>query len=133
MEIKPEEVIQITESPVNLFYSALNNPSTKLNYVNMLKKTVCEYLKPILKGDPTLKNSSKPHYKRKFSDADFEVRVNEFVKKANADPKWAESIIITLVTKLMEKTRLDVTHPDFLNKESSGLGTRFVSRIQDSL
>ena len=47
----------------------------------MLKKTVCEYLKPILKGDPTLKNGSKPHYKRKFSDGDFEVRVNENVKR----------------------------------------------------
>lgn len=119
MEIKPEEVIQTTESPIQLFYSALNNPATRRNYTNMLKKIVCEYLKPILTGDPTLveekeKENEPRHYKRTFSDADFEIRVNELVHRANADPKWAESVIITLATKLMKKTKLEPTHPNYI-------------------
>ncbi|GFN39969.1 MAG: conserved hypothetical protein [Marine Group I thaumarchaeote] len=119
MEIKPEEIIQTTESPIQLFYSALNNPATRRNYINMLKKIVCEYLKPILTGDPTLveekEKENKPrHYKRTFSDADFEIRVNELVHRANADPKWAESVIITLAIKLMKKTKLEPTHPNYI-------------------
>ncbi|MEX2193060.1 MAG: integrase [Nitrosarchaeum sp.] len=116
MEINPEEIIQTTDSPITLFYSALNNPSTKRNYTNMLKKIVCENLKSILSGNPQLMEQSQntKHYKRTFSDADFEDRVNEFVRKADADPKWAESVIITLVSKLMEKTKLNPLHPDYI-------------------
>ena len=54
MEIRLEEVIQTTDHPIELFYSALNNPATRRNYTNMLKKTMCEYLKPIIKVDATL-------------------------------------------------------------------------------
>jgi len=54
MEIRSEEVIQTTDHPIELFYSALNNPATRRNYTNMLKKIMCEYLKPIIKVDATL-------------------------------------------------------------------------------
>src|SRR3989338_6512042 len=109
--------MQTTDYPITLFYSALNNPSTKRNYTNMLKKIVCENLKSILTGDPQLvkeQSNNTKHYKRTFLDADFEIRVNELVRKADADPKWAESVIMTLVTKLMEKTKLDPLHPDYI-------------------
>ena len=79
----------------------------------MLKKILCENLKNILVGDPLLvqQDQKKRHYRKNYSDADFEVRVNEFVRKANADPKWAESVILTLVTKQMERSRLEPTDP----------------------
>jgi len=64
MEIRPEEVIQTTESPVELFYSALNNPATRRNYINMLKKIMCEYLKPIIKIDTTLVQQEQKIEKR---------------------------------------------------------------------
>jgi len=120
VEINPEEVIQTTESPIELFYSALNNPATRRNYTNMLKKIMCEYLKPIIKVDatPVSKEQKKRHYKRTFSDADFEIRVNQFVRKAKKDPEWAEAILMTLVTKLMEKTKLPHTDPQYIKSVS---------------
>ena len=43
---------------------------------------------------------------RKYSDADFEVRVNELVKKSKYNPEWDESVIIALAKKLIERARL---------------------------
>jgi len=105
MEIRPEEVIQTTDHPIELFYNALNNPATRRNYTNMLKKTMCEYLKPIIKADATLvqqEQKKKKHHKRTFSDADFEIRVNEFVENAQKDPKWAEAVFVTRLTTVMD-------------------------------
>jgi len=120
VEINPEEVIQTTEFPIELFYSALNNPATRRNYTNMLKKIMCEYLKPIIRVDatPVSKEQKKRHYKRTFSDADFEIRVNQFVRKAKKDPEWAEAVLMTLVTKLMEKTKLPHTDPQYIKSVS---------------
>ncbi len=116
----PEEVIQTTDHPIKLFYSALNNPVTRRNYTNMLKKIMCEYLKPIIRIDatPVSKEQKKRHYKRTFSDADFEIRVNQFVRKAKKDPEWAEAVLMTLVTKLMEKTKLPHTDPQYIKSVS---------------
>jgi len=122
MEIRPEEVIQTTEFPIELFYSALNNPATRRNYINMLKKIMCEYLKPIIKVNATSvqqdQNNKKRHYKRTFSDVDFEIRVNEFVKRAKKDPEWAEAVLMTMITKLMEKTKLPHTDPQYIKSVS---------------
>jgi len=134
MEIRPEEVIQTTESPVELFYSALNNPATRQNYTNMLKKIMCEYLKPIIKVDATLvqqEQKKKKHYKRTFSDADFEIRVNEFAKNAQKDPKWAEAVLMTLVTKLMEKTKLPPTDPQHFKSVSVGNNLKPIKKLFD--
>jgi len=80
---------------------------------------MCEYLKPIIKIDATFsKEQKKRHYKRTFSDADFEIRVNQFVRKAKKDPEWAEAILLTLVTKLMEKTKLPHTDPQYIKSVS---------------
>jgi len=133
MEIRPEEVIQTTDHPITLFYSALNNPATRRNYTNMLKKIMCEYLKPIIKVDAKLvqQEQKKRHYKRTFSDADFEVRVNEFVKNAHNDPKWAESVLLTLVTKLMEKTKLLPTDPQHFKSVSVGNNLKPIKKLFD--
>lgn len=134
MEIRPEEVIQTTDHPIKLFYSALNNPTTRRNYTNMLKKIMCEYLKPIIKVDATLvqqEQKKKKHYKRTFSDADFEIRVNEFVKNAKKDPKWAEAVLLTLVTKLMEKTKLPPTDPQHFKSVSVGNNLKPIKKLFD--
>jgi len=133
MEIRPEEVIQTTDHPIELFYSALNNSATRRNYTNMLKKIMCEYLKPIIKVDAKLvqQEQKKRHYKRTFSDADFEVRVNEFVKNAHKDPKWAESVLLTLVTKLMEKTKLLPTDPQHFKSVSVGNNLKPIKKLFD--
>jgi len=136
MEIKPEEIILTLDSPIKLFYSALNNPATRRNYINLLKKIVCEYLKSIITGDTTLvqqdeKKNKKRHYKRTFSDADFECRVNEFVKSAKKDPKWAEAVLMTLVTKLMEKTKLSHTNPQYIKSTSVENNLKAIKKLFD--
>ncbi|MDH3764545.1 MAG: hypothetical protein OER82_01875 [Nitrosopumilus sp.] len=71
-----------------MLFHSINNQASKRLYVSVLKKLVCEYLKTILKGDLGLVENSKPIKKygvqRKYSDVDFEVRVNELVKKSKS-------------------------------------------------
>lgn len=112
MEIRPEEIKNVTENPYDLFFHSINNQASKKLYVSVLKKLVCEYLKFVLKGDPSLVENTKPVKKRgvqrKYSDADFEVRVNEFLKRSKSNPEWAESVMIALAKKLMERARLPI-------------------------
>ncbi|MGH1566442.1 MAG: hypothetical protein ACRBB5_03245 [Nitrosopumilus sp.] len=93
-----------------MFFHSINNQASKRLYVSVLKKLVYEYLKTILKGDIGLVQNSKPIKKcgvqKKYSDADFEVRVNELVKKSKSNPEWAESVMIALAKKLIKRARL---------------------------
>lgn len=113
MEIRPEEIKIVTENPHDLFFDSINNQASKRLYISVLKKLVCEYLKSILKGDPDLvansKSIKKRGVRRKYSDADFEVRVNELVRRSKSNPEWAESVMIALAKKLMERARLSVS------------------------
>ncbi len=61
---------------------------------------MCEWLGPVLKGDPEIvaKQKSIPQpkkagVKRTFSDADFEAKVIEFVKRAKNDNDWVEGVL----------------------------------------
>jgi len=133
MEIKPEEIIQTTETPIELFYKALTNPETRRVYTNVLKKIVCENFRTLLNGDPKLlfTNNKKRHYRRVFSDADFEVRVNEFVNLAKTNPSWAESVILTLVTKLMDRTKLPTYHKDRIQSTMVENNTKALKKLFD--
>jgi len=79
MQILPEEVTQTYKNPIQLFYEGLTEDATRIEYVNKLKKVLCEYLTLVLKGDPEKIESQKTHplqqkcgIRRKFFDADFE-------------------------------------------------------------
>ena len=52
MQILPEEVTQTYKNPIQLFYEGLTENATRIEYVNKLKKVLCEYLALVLKGDP---------------------------------------------------------------------------------
>jgi len=86
---------------------------------------MCEFLGPILKGDVTLvkeqelqSHPTKRGIKRSFFDADYEIRVNEFVKRASKDPDWAESILVSLAKKFGDRTKLDKTNQNFIKATS---------------
>lgn len=123
MEISAEEIIEINETPYQLFQKGVPNKTTWTTYRNMMKKTVCEYLKTILVGDPSLVEKQKQdmmisgkklHYRRQYFDADFEIRVNELVKRAKEDSKWIDSVLVTITSKLMDRTKLKKTDPDYI-------------------
>lgn len=92
MEIHPDEIVKSQSNPLELFYSSMRAEATRADYDRKLRKVLCEFFKPILKGDSELvkREQSIPEItkrgvKRKFSDADFEVRAAEFVKRAKDD------------------------------------------------
>ncbi len=53
--------------------------------------------------------------KRKFYDADFEVRANEFVERARKDHEWVEDVLMKLVEKFRQRTQLPKDDPNYLN------------------
>ena len=99
MEITTDEIIEINEIPYQLFEKGVPNKATWRSYRNMMKKTVCEYLKNILVGNPELVENQKQemidagqklHYRINYYDADFKFRINELVNRAKDDPKWKQ-------------------------------------------
>ncbi|MGD8431554.1 MAG: integrase [Nitrosopumilaceae archaeon] len=125
MEIRPDEIIKTQQNPIDLFYQGIKAKYTRDDYTRKLKKVLCEFLNPILVGDPQKVKrqkkdgpSSRPGIKLSFFDADFEDRANEFVKKANSDPEWAEAVLLKMSEKLRERTQLEKTDEDYLNPRS---------------
>lgn len=123
MEITTDEIIEINEIPYQLFEKGVPNEATWRSYRNMMKKMICEYLKNILVGDPVLvekqkramlSEGKKLHYRINYYDADFEVRVNEMVNRARNDPKWIDSILTTITSKLMDRTKIPKNDPDYI-------------------
>ena len=54
MEIHPDEILKSKNDPLELFYSSIRAEATKTDYERKLKKVLCEFFRPILKGDPEL-------------------------------------------------------------------------------
>jgi integrase len=125
VEIHPDEIVRSKNDPLELFYSSIRAEATKNDYERKLKKVLCEFFRPILKGDPELvaKQESMPKIKkkgikRKFSDADFEVRAAEFVRRSQDDNDWAEDVLMKLGEKFKERANLPKTDPDYINPVS---------------
>lgn len=125
MEIHPDEILKSKNDPLELFYSSIRAEATKADYERKLKKVLCEFFRPILKGDPEIiaKQESAPKIKkkgikRKFSDADFEIRAAEFVRRAQDDNDWAEDVLMKLGEKFKERASLPKTDPDYINPVS---------------
>ncbi|KAF6246232.1 integrase [Nitrosopumilus sp. b3] len=125
MEIHPDEITKSKNNPLELFYSSMRAEATRVDYDRKLRKVLCEFFKPILKGDPELVKRTESEYqtkkrgvKRKFSDADFEVRAAEFVKRAKEDTDWAENVLMKLGEKFKERANLPKTDPNYINPVS---------------
>jgi len=125
VEIHPDEILKSKNDPLELFYSSIRAEATKTDYERKLKKVLCEFFRPILKGDPELiaKQESMPKIKKKgikrtFFDADFEVRAAEFVRRARDDNDWAEDVLMKLGEKFKERANLPKTDPNYINPVS---------------
>jgi integrase len=125
VEIHPDEIVRSKNDPLELFYSSIRAEATKNDYERKLKKVLCEFFRPILKGDLELvaKQESMPKIKkkgikRKFSDADFDVRAAEFVRRSQDDNDWAEDVLMKLGEKFKQRANLPKTDPDYINPVS---------------
>ena len=125
MEIRPEEITRTKNDPLALFYQSIRAEATKKDYDTKLRKLMCEFLGPILKGDPDLlhQQSTLPQTKRRvlkknFLDADYDIRLIEFVQMAKKDPDWAEDLMLTLAEKFAQRTRLQKDDPGYINPTS---------------
>lgn len=124
IEIQPYEITKSEQNPIELFYQSLRSDYTRTDYVNKMKKVLCEFLRVVLKGDPELvkKQDADPvkrrGRKRYFNDADFEARANELVKRAKADPEWAETTLLKVSEKLAQRCKLQKDDPDYLDPVS---------------
>jgi len=124
LKINPNEISKNQESPLTRFYSSFNSDATRKDYERKLKKVMCEFLSDVLEGDQNLVNQelAEPKTKRgssfKVPTADFEVRVNEFVRRAKHDADWAENVIITIIEKLKEKSKLPTLDENYIKPDS---------------
>jgi hypothetical protein len=125
MEIQPDEVTTTKSKPLDLFYSSIRAEATRKDYERKLKKVLCEFFGPILGGDPQLvaedqfmPKIKKRGMKRTFSDADFEARATEFVKRAKENPDWAEDLMLKLGEKFRKRSELPKTDPNYINPVS---------------
>ena len=124
MKINPSEISKNQESPLTRFYSSFKSDETRKDYERKLKKVMCEFLSDVLEGDQNLINQEllQPKKKRgslfKVPTADFEVRVNEFVRRAKHDADWAENVIITIIEKLKEKSKLPTIDENYIKPDS---------------
>lgn len=124
MELRPDEIKEFIEDPLEHFAKSFKAKATKETQTYTLKKILCEFLGPVLKGDPELVRQDKLIPKKgtqtqQFSTADWKTRAREFVTRAKEDPKWTEAVIVKLMDKLTERTMLEKTHPDYLDRGSA--------------
>ena len=77
------------ESPLNLFHQGIKAEETREKYTRTLRHVLCKIFEEIFEGE-------------------FEERVNEFVKLAREDPKWATDLLLNLSRILRERTKLKV-------------------------
>ncbi len=123
MEIKPEELLTSEKTPFERFKIGFKTDAAQEDSTKKLRKVLCEFLRPILRGDPALIEEELSREVKKTAGAkcsypisDFEVRIEEFVAKSQANHKWAESVILTLVQKLKERSELPSTNNEYLSK-----------------
>lgn len=99
MKIKIEDLDNIAEEPIQLFYSGIKSPETKEKYTRILKKILCDNLEDVLHGS-------------------FEERAAELVKKSKTNPEFSLSILLAISRKLRARTELPKEDKNYLNPSS---------------
>ena len=126
IKFSKEDIQRVSEDPYHLFLQGLRSPATKEKYSRRLKIFVCVTLDEQLLGSPELRSIQlKERLERgnkkeieSFLDADFEIRIKEFVDKSKQDSEWAMNVLLTYSEKLKERTELVEADPDNLNPQS---------------
>ncbi len=99
MKIEKDELVELDNEPIDLFYHGFKSKTTKDTYTRKLRKILCEYLEDILYGT-------------------FEDRAKQLVQIADKDNKEAVRILLSLSKMLKSRTEKNKTDKDYLNPSS---------------
>lgn len=99
MKIDTDDLREIVEEPIELFYQGIKASETREKYTRTLRRILCDILQSILEGS-------------------FEDRSAQFVSKGRANPDWLMSVLLSLSRKLRQRTELPTTNPEYLNPKS---------------
>lgn len=99
IKIKEEDLENVNQNPLELFYQGIRAEATRDKYTRTLRRMVCDVLEDVLHGS-------------------FEERVIQLTKKAKSEPDWGLSVLLTISRKQKERTKLDTDNPDYLNPVS---------------
>ncbi len=99
MKITKEEIQEVSEEPVGLFYQGIRSSVTKEKYTRTLRRILCDIFEDALEGT-------------------FEERASQLVLNAKKDPKWVMNLLIALSKKLRERTELSKTDKEYLSPNS---------------
>lgn len=123
IKLDKNDIVKTTKDALTLFRTGIKSKATRETYEKRLKEFLCVTLENYLKGDPKLIDQQKQFRlaegnKKKIAsilDADFEIRANEFVKKAKDYPDEITGVLLAYCTKLKERCEKPKTDPDYLN------------------
>ena len=113
MKLLRDEMVRAGETPpLELFAQGVRSEATLEKYTKMLRRVTCVLLEDYLKGD-------------------FEERVEQLVRLGRDDPEWTRDLMISMVRKFRERTRLAPTHADYLNPASIGNYFKPIKKLFD--
>lgn len=123
IKLDKNDIVKTSSDALTLFRAGIKSKETRETYEKRLKEVICGNLENYLQGDPDLVEKQRLERlasgnKKKISlvlDADFEIRANEFVKKAKENPEEVTGILILLSTKLKERSEKPKNDPDYLH------------------
>ena len=126
IKLNKNDIAQTSQDALTLFRSGIPNPVTRKKYEERLKEFVCSVLEDYLEGDAELREKQRQQRleegdKKKIIsilDADFAIRVNEFVQKAKQNPDDTMGILLTYSEKLKERCNRQNNDVDSLKPQT---------------
>lgn len=112
MKIRNEDIQQVAEEPIGLFYQGMRAAATKEKYTRTLKAILCDTFEDVLEGT-------------------FEQRASQMVYRAKKDPEWITSLLLTLSKRLRERTELPRTDDTYLSPNSIGRFFKPIRKLLD--
>lgn len=115
-----------TDDVLTLFRTGIPNNITRKKYEDKIKELVCSVLEDYLDGNIELRENQRKSRLddgnvKKISailDADFGIRVNEFVSKAKSDPNEIMNVLLTYAEKLKQRCDKPTSDPDHLKPQT---------------
>jgi hypothetical protein len=107
-----EDIKSVEKNPIELFYDGIKSPVTKDRYTRILRSVLCNVFEDVFRGT-------------------FEERASQFVTKAKADPDWTMSLMLSLSSKIKERTKLPKTDKNYYNPSSFGNYFKPLNKLLD--
>lgn len=113
MKLRKEDITRSQDaSPLHLFRQGIRAETTLRRYNRVLRLVLCDVLEDVFDGD-------------------FEWRAAQFVQRGRDEPDWMLDLLLSLSSKLRERTKLPKNHDDYLNPTSVPLYFQPIKKLLD--